>query len=238
MSKNGQSAGRRKTEWVPRPLTLSNGDVGIITEPLGSIVPAGKCRWRWTEGPRKGERCRRLAVWGIGLCDHHGGRDPERHEQLRKELELFESQQMVTLQSMLARLQAIMDANASLFYDEDTGELLQPAEWPPEAWQIYKSAKVLNYNADPTDGEQQRVMELQVSDRRWAFELAAKIAGLIVERAQLDARVQHEHKMSQPLVDALLEGQERVARGALPAAGRGGVIDAQVVRGEKVPVKR
>ena len=207
--KNTLNGKARRTNWVPKPLKLSNGDIGVVTEPLGSIVPAGRCWWKWTEGPRVGQRCRRTGVWGIGLCDNHGGRDPERHEELRKDLEGTE--QLVTLESMLMRLMRIMDADASLFHDEETGELMQPRDWPPEAWQIYKSAKVLNYNADPTDGEQQRVVELEVIDRRWAFELAAKIAGLIVERRQLDTKFQHEHKMSQPMVDALLEGQARLA---------------------------
>ena len=222
--KNTLNGKARRTNWVPKPLKLSNGDIGVITEPLGAIAPVKRCRWKWTEGPKAGERCKRMGLWGIGLCDDHGGRDPARHEQLREALKGTEN--LVTLESMLKRLMRIMDANAALFHDEETGELLQPKEWPPEAWAIYQSAQYLNYNADPTDGVQQRVVELKVIDRRWAYELAAKIAGLIVERRQLDAKVQHEHKVSQPLVDALLEGQERAARHALPAPN---LVDVELV---------
>ena len=137
------------------------------------------------------------------------------------------------------RLMRIMDADASLFHDEETGELMQPRDWPPEAWQIFKSAKVLNYNADPTDGEQQRVVEVEVIDRRWAFELAAKIAGLLVDRKHLDALVQHDHKVSQPLIDALLEGKARTeTRGAIRSAPAPEVLDGQVLRREGAPVER
>ena len=227
----------RHTDWVPKPLRLSNGDIGVVTEPLGSVVPAGRCRWEWTEGPKAGRRCKRTSVWGIGLCDRHGGRDPERHEKLRKDLERVE--QLLTLESMLKRLMWIMDADASLFHDEETGELMHPRDWPPEAWQIYKSAKVLNYSADPTDGEPQRVVELQVRDKKWAFELAAKIAGLIVDRQRIDGRVQHDHKVSQPLIDALLEGKARTeTRGAIRSAPAPEVLDGQVLRREGAPVER
>ena len=92
------------------------------------------------------------------------------------------------------------------------------ADWPPEVFPAIASVKVLNYNADPSDGKTEKVVEIRLVDQARYQELLMKHAGQLMDKLELSGRMQHEHQAGQVFVDALIEGLSRADSAMGPPA--------------------
>ena len=166
-----------------------------------------------------GNGCVHMAVWGLDRCVMHGGLDDEAHAELRTRL--GKMVEYIDPKFLLVRGEQILHANLSMIID-DAGHFKPVSEWPPEVWSAIRSVKVLNWNADPSDGKTEEVVEIKLVDQARYQELMMKWAGQLLEKLELSGTVTHEQQIGQVFVDALREGLERGAaleaeRRALPS---------------------
>ena len=174
--------------------------------------PHGFENIRCTERVKRGNRtknCPNWAVWGLDKCIKHGGLSPELLEE--RKARLAQMVEFIDPNELLVIGRQILHADLWMCLDAK-GKFLPVADWPPEVRAAIKSVKVVNFNADPTDGKTEEVVEITFIDKGRHLELLMREAGQLVDKMQLTGKVTHEHEVKKESVDALREGLERAAQ--------------------------